>query len=119
MLADPQSITINAVGFSLAKTSSEPNKGIYTDPTAAVQGRVAHTYGRRTRRAIQLQHTKIAPDPFVPAQNVKFSSTISIVFDIPPTGYTPTELKQIWDGLANQLSASSGALVTKVLGGEN
>ena len=119
MLADPQSITINAVPFSLPRTSSEPNKGTFTDPTSAVQERVAHTYGRRTRRAIQLQHTKIAPDPFVPAQNVKFSTTISVVFDIPPTGYTPTELKQIWDGLAVQLAASSGAMVTKVLGGEN
>ena len=119
MLADPQSVTINAVPFSLARISTEPNKGIYQDVTGAVQERVSQSYGKRTRRAIQLQHTKIAPDPFVPAQNVNFSMTVSLVFDIPKTGYTATEAKQIWDGLNAQLSAGSGAMVTKVLGGEN
>lgn len=119
MLADPQSVTINAVAYSLARISTEPNKGVYQDATGAVQERVSQSYGRRTRRAIQLQHTKIAPDPFVPAQNVNFSTTVSVVFDVPKTGYTTTELKQIWDGFAAQLAASSGAMVTKVLGGEN
>lgn len=119
MLTDPQSITINAVPYTLPRISSEPNKGTYQDATGAVQERIAHSNGRRIRRAIQLQHKKIAPDPFVPAQNVNFSTTISVVFDIPVTGYTATELKQIWDGLAAQLAASSGAMVTKVLGGEN
>jgi hypothetical protein len=42
-----------------------------------------------------------------------------VVFDLPPTGYTPAEAKAIWDGFAAQLAASSGALVTKVLGGES
>jgi hypothetical protein len=42
-----------------------------------------------------------------------------MVFDVPLLGYTVTEQKQVVDGFIAQLNASSGALITKVLGGEN
>jgi hypothetical protein len=42
-----------------------------------------------------------------------------IVVDIPVQGYTVVEQKQIVDGLTAYLTASSGARVTQLLGGEN
>jgi hypothetical protein len=42
-----------------------------------------------------------------------------IVVDVPPTGYTVVEQKQIVDALTAYLTASSGARATQLLGGEN
>jgi hypothetical protein len=42
-----------------------------------------------------------------------------IVVDTPVNGYTTTEAKQVVDALVAYLSASSGAKVTQLLGGEN
>jgi len=42
-----------------------------------------------------------------------------LVVDVPITGYTIAEQKQIVDALIAYLSASSGAATTKLLGGEN
>jgi len=119
MFTDPQSVTINAVAIPLPRTSSGDNKGVYTSADGLVQETAVHSYGRRTRRSIRLQHSKVAPDPLISAQNIKFSMSCSLVVDVPPTGYTATEAKQVVVGLIAQLNASSGALITKLLGGES
>jgi hypothetical protein len=51
--------------------------------------------------------------------NVRLSSSVYLVVDTPETGYTVAEAKQIADGLIAYLSASSGARLTQLLGGEN
>jgi hypothetical protein len=42
-----------------------------------------------------------------------------LVVDVPSTGYSVAEQKQIVDALTAYLTASSGAKVTQLLGGEN
>jgi hypothetical protein len=42
-----------------------------------------------------------------------------LVVDAPVAGFTNTELKQYIDGFIAALSASSGAKITQLLGGEN
>jgi hypothetical protein len=64
-------------------------------------------------------HSKVAPDPLFPAQNTPYSMSTTLVVDVPPVGYTVAEAKAVVDGLIAQLNASSGALITKLLGGEN
>ena len=44
--------------------------------------------------------------------------SVSLTVDAPLTGYTVAEVKQIVDGLTAYLTASSGAKVTQLLGGE-
>jgi hypothetical protein len=68
---------------------------------------------------VRLEHSKIAADPFVSAQNVKYSMSTYIVTDTPVTGYTIAQQKEIVDALVAYLSASTGARVTQLLGGEN
>jgi hypothetical protein len=41
------------------------------------------------------------------------------VFDLPPAGYTAAEALAVWVGFNGQLTASSNAVITKVLGGES
>lgn len=116
--ADPQSVTINAVANTLPRISSGVNSGAFRKDDATVSLSVSHTYGKRTRRQIRLDHKKIAPDVFT-SDNVEHSMSVYLVADVPANGYTVAEQKQIVDALTAYLTASSGAKATQLLGGEN
>lgn len=116
--ADPQSITINAIANSLPRVSSGVNQGSFSKDDGTVKLAVSHTYGNRTRRVVRIDHSKIAADPLTSA-NSKFSMSTYLVVDIPTVGYTVAEAKQVIDGLTAYLTASTGARVTQLLGGEN
>jgi hypothetical protein len=116
--ADPQSVTINAVANSLPRISSGVNTGAFQKDDSTVKLSVSHQYGSRTRRQLRLDHSKIAADVFT-SDNTKYSMSAYVVIDVPTTGYTIAEQKQIVDALTAYLTASSGAKVTQLLGGEN
>lgn len=80
---------------------------------------VSHAFGRRNRRTIRIDHSKIAADPLQPSVNGRYSMSTYIVCDTPLVGYSNAEIKQIVDGLTAYLTASTGARVTQLLGGEN
>lgn len=117
-LTDPQSITISAVPISLPRTSVRVNGSTYTSGDGLVALRVDHSYGRRTRRVIRIDHSKVAPDPLT-AVNTKFSLSWYTVLDVPPVGYTVAEQKAVYDGFKAMLAASTDAIVTKTQGGES
>jgi hypothetical protein len=50
--------------------------------------------------------------------NQSYSTSVYLVVDAPLVGYTIAEQKQIVDALVAYLTASSGARVTQLLGGE-
>jgi len=116
--ADPQSITIDADTHSLPRISSGENTGAFQKDDTSVRLSVSHQYGNRTRRQIRLDFNKIAPDVFT-SDNVQYSMSAYLVVDVPKTGFTVTEQKEIVDGLTAYLTASTGARVTQLLGGEN
>lgn len=116
--ADPQSLTINAVAQTLPRTSSGSNTGTFQTNDGTVRLSVSHNYGKRNRRTIRVDFSKIAADPLT-SENVEFSMSTYVVVDTPVRGFTVTEAKQIVDALTAYLTASSGARVTQLLGGEN
>lgn len=116
--ADPQSVTINAVAQSMPRISSGPNSGSFQKDDGSVRLSVSHQLGKRNRRQLRLDHKKIAPDVFT-SDNKEYSFSVYVVVDTPITGYTIAEQKQIVDALTGYLTASSGARVTQLLGGEN
>lgn len=119
-LADPQSVTINAVAQTLPRVSTGQNMSEYKKDDGYVSLVVSHQYGRRIRRAGRLQHKKIAADPLSAGQNVEAGVSVTLVIDTPKVNfYSNTELKQIVDGFLAYLTASSGAKVTQILGGES
>lgn len=119
-LADPQSVTINAVANSLPRVSQAGTSSEYRKDDGNVTLSISHQYGRRTRRAVRLQHKKIAADPLTAGINVEASMSVTLVIDTPKVNfYTVAEAKQIVDALTAYLTASSGAKVTSVLGGES
>lgn len=116
--ADPQTVTINAVAKTLPRTSYSP-VSTFTIDDGTVKLSIANTYGKsRTRRNLRLDFSKIAADPLISAQNIKYSMSAYLVVDVPITGFTIAEQKQIVDALTLYLSASSGAKTTQLLGGE-
>jgi hypothetical protein len=117
--ADPQTVTISAVANVLPRTSSGVNTGAFTKDDANVSLQLSNSYGKRTRRSIRIDHRKTAADPLFPAQNSPYNMAFTIVVDAPITGYTVVEQKAIIDGFLVWLSASSGAAITKLLGGES
>lgn len=120
MLADPQSVTINTVAISLPRTGTTANGGTFRSADGLVGLTVSHSrQGKRTRHLIKLDHAKIAADPLLAGVNVKANVTTHLVIDVPETGYTATEAKQVVDGLTALLTASSGAIITKALGNES
>lgn len=117
--ADPQSVTINAVAQTLPRVSSGVDKGVFQKDDTTVRLTVSSAYAKRTRRTIRLDFSKVAVDPLIPTQNAPYSMSTYIVVDVPQVGFTVVEQKQIVDALTAYLTASSGARVTQLLGGEN
>lgn len=117
--ADPQSVTINAVAQTLPRVSSGPTSGTFQKDDGNVKLLVSHASGKRNRRTIRLDHRKIAADPLLGSVNIEYSMSAYLVVDVPKIGYTVAEAKQIVDALTAYLTASSGAKVTQLLGGEN
>lgn len=117
--ADPQTVTIDGTAIPLPRTGSGESSGSFTANDGQTALLVSHNYGRRTRRTIRLNSSKISSDPLVPSANLRSSSSVYLVVDQPVNGYTSAELKKQVDGFLALLSASSGAAITKLLGGES
>jgi hypothetical protein len=117
--ADPQSVTVvGSTASTLPRTSSGTDAGGFTSPDGTVGLIVSHSYGKRTRRTIRVNVSKVAPDPFT-GINTQFSMSAYVVVDVPVNGFTIAEQQTVVAGLATYLNASSGARITQLLGGEN
>lgn len=116
---DPQSVTISGTAISLPRVSSRDNGSSYQSADGLVKLTADNAYGRRYRRVLRIDHSKISADPFLPATNVKQSMSNYIVFDVPPAGYTNAEILAVYAGFKAAFTATSDALITKLLGGES
>jgi len=116
---DPQSVTISAVTTPLPRVSVGNNTASYLSADGLIKLSASHAYGRRSRRVLRLDHSKLTADPFIPAQNTKVSMSNYIVFDVPPAGYTNADVLAVYVGFKTLFTATSDALITKLLGGES
>jgi len=117
--SDPQSVTISAVTTSLPRISTGENSSTYSSADGLIDLSASHAYGRRIRRVLRLDHSKVSADVFLPATNVQQSMSCYMVFDVPVVGYTNAEAKAVYTGFKTLYTASSDALIDKVLGGES
>jgi len=117
--ADPQSVTIGGTAVPLPRVSSGVNSGSFGSADNTTLLSVSHQYGRRNRRSVRLSNAKISADPMTPSQNVRSSMSVTLVVDTPVNGYSVAEAKAVADALVAYLTASTGARVTQLLGGEN
>ena len=118
MLADPQSVTVGGTAISLPLTGSDRGSADYTSADGNSQLRVAQTINGSSRRTvISLKTNKIAADP-VTAVNSRKSSIWTIANVAPLDGFTVVEIRDQLIGLANSLTATTGALTSKIVSGE-
>lgn len=116
MFADPQSITVNAVAKTLPAVSRAADSSVYQMDTGDYRLTIQKTRsGNRKRFAVRIDARKIAPDPLTASNNVEYTSTCILTFNMPFVGYTNVEMKDI--GLALTGWATSTNLL-KVLGEE-
>lgn len=116
---DPLSITISGVAIPLPRTSVGDDESEYTSADGLTKVSASHTYGRRTRRVLRVDTSKVAADPFKPAENVELSMSLYMVFDLPVAGYSNTDALAVYTGFKTLYTATSDQMVTKLLGGES
>lgn len=115
MLADPQSVTVNAVAIPLPRTSNGPTVNGYTSADGN-QGMTTkqNITATRFRREVRLTQKKIAADP-ISAINKEIGLSVYLVVDEPRTGFSDAEIGYQIDALKAWLTSTN---YNKVLGGE-
>jgi hypothetical protein len=116
---DPQTVTISGATTPLPRVNLVSNGAEYLSADGLIKLSASNAYGRRTRRVLRIDHSKVTADPFRPTENSKVSMSNYLVFDLPPFGYTSADALAVYVGLKTQFSAASDALIVKLLGGES
>jgi hypothetical protein len=118
--SDPQSVTVSGTAITLPGTGIVgPNGHVYTSNDGLTQLTISSAYGTRNRRTARLTTTVTVADPLVSGTNVVRSSSVYFVIDAPKNGITNAQLLAQATGLFAWATASSGANITKILGGES
>lgn len=113
MLADPQSVTVNAVAISLPKVVANPTSSVFASSDATLKLSTSQQSGKKLRSLIRLDQTKISTNPL---SDVKLSTgaAVYLVIERDRIGFTTTDLLNIWKALRDNLDASS-SLVFKAI----
>jgi len=115
MLADPQSVTINAVATPMPKTQAGQLQNIFTSADGNTwMTTKQNTSASRFRREVRLSQKKIAADP-ISAINTEKGVSVYLVIDEPRAGFSDTEIGYLIEALKTWLSSAN---YNKVLGGE-
>jgi hypothetical protein len=120
--ADPQSVTFPAPitsTVSLPRVSVGSGKSEYWSNDGLVKLTASHQYGKRNRRLLRLDYSKIAADVFQPDLNVQKGMSFYLVFDVPSVGFTNAEQAAVYSALKGAFTASTDAMITKLLAGES
>jgi hypothetical protein len=98
-LADPQTMTINAVAVTLPRTGLTLNEGSFRSGDQTVTLEVQHNAGKRNRHLIKATTATIVADPLVPSINTPVSYFAHIVIDGPKQGVTAVQLQKLTEAL--------------------
>lgn len=118
MLADPQAATIAGTASSLPRVDERPETFVYSDVTNSVDLFVTQRVAKDGRRRANytLQKAIIVTDPITGLKSkLPYSVTVSISY---PIGIVSSDVEALYTGATGALSASTNALLKKVIGGE-
>jgi hypothetical protein len=118
VFSDPQSVTISGSAKSLNRTSSVENGARFATSDRTHRMSVQHSYGKRQRHTLRLEVDTVTASPLISGQNLLNSASYILTADL-PNGYDTVAAKAAIDGLLANLSASTGANITKLVGGES
>lgn len=108
MFADPQTVTINSVGKTLNRVSSDGTRSVYKSADGIWTLTVSHTpTGKgRIRTQIRLDQRTIVPDPLTAVNDYETLTNYHVI-DRPEAGYTSTQVAQQVAGLNAWLDATA------------
>jgi len=117
--SDPTTVTINGTANDLFEVSNRENGKSYRSADGNVDMQIDHSYGRRESHRIRFHRRHVSTNPLVPSSNQMTDQAVTITVNTDPSGWTATETKQFVDGVLAVLTASTGANITKLLGGQS
>jgi len=119
MFADP-TITVNAVAQALKRTSMGTNSGAFATNDGTHKLAISHTLGGNNQRMIRLDRVQTVANPLSTGEYFDATDSVWLVSRTPKIGaLTVVQQKHLVDGFLAFLSASSGAAITQLLGGES
>lgn len=116
-LADPQSVTYNAVATNLDQIFRSGQNSSYKSADGALTLSLAHSGGRRLRSEVRLKHSKTIADPLNPSTNRPYDCDVYLVINRPPAGYTNAEVQLIHEALVGLLG--NATFKPKFIGGQS
>lgn len=116
-LPDPLSLTLGGAQ-SLAKIVDDGLKSQYLTSDNLLTETVSHTVNSKRRTMVRLDQSKVAADPLTAVQKQLVGSTY-VVFDFPLWGFSTADKIAQFTALSGQLTASTNALLTRILNGEH
>jgi len=120
-LSDPITVTISGTPVILPKIYGQGKESKYASADGLVNVSANHTLVKqgRERHLLRIDHSKLTTNPFDTSKNMKVDMAYYVVFDLPPAGYSDAEALAVFAGFNTFMTATSNAVVTKLLGGES
>jgi hypothetical protein len=130
MFSDPITLTpgaaFDAGAVTLPRVSQQGAVSVYqAGPLSVNLGSIlkvtaSHQYGRRNRRVLRCDYSDNAGATLTTGTTTPRSMSCYVVFDVPSAGlFTATDQLALFNGLKGTWSASTDALLKKLLGGES
>lgn len=117
MLADPQSVTINAVAKSLPRVGAGLYNGQFSTVDGIYQLGISHAFAKRTRRTARLDYKVTAADIMDSSLNVPYSGSVQLIVDMPAVGISRADQGNVAIGFCDWLSATGYTNLGKLLDG--
>lgn len=96
------------------------NSGAFQTNDGSHKLAVSHSLGNFNQRMIRLDRVQTVASPLTSGEFLEAPDSVWLVSRTPKVGYlTVAQQKQLVDGFLAFLSASSGAAITQLLGGES
>ena len=130
MFTDPISLTpgaaFDAGAVNLPRVSQQGALSVYqAGPLSVNAGSLlrvtaSHQYGKRTRRVLRCDYSDNAGSTLISGTTAQRSMSCYVVFDVPSLGsFSATDQLSLFNGLKGTWSATTDALMKKLLGGES
>lgn len=117
---DSLSVTLAGSALTLPRVRVNGDSSVYRTADGLLQATVSHLYASsNARRMIRFDQKKYAADPFIPTQNRLVQQSYWTVSQVPTVGFTNTEAKDLAKCVMDMESATTYALLLKLLGGES
>lgn len=115
-LADPQSVTVNAIAKSLPRTGMSDTSGRFMTADGKYSLTIQHSKDKKFRHVVELKFVDTVASSLVPSQNVVSETRAYLVVENPINGIDATTAGYVATALTTYANA---AFITKLIGGES